>query len=56
MYELSITKIRYPKNETNIYEYKSLDGLLMELKKWLIEKKIYKNDIIRIEKIKEVEK
>ena len=49
MCELSITRIKYPKNNTTIYEYESLDNLLMELKLMIIEKKINKNDIIRIE-------
>lgn len=49
MCEMSITKVRYPKNETNIYEYSSLENLLNELKRFIKEKKISKNDIIRIE-------
>jgi len=49
MYELSITKIKYPKNDTNIYEYSSLENLLNDLKIFIEEKKISKNDIIRIE-------
>lgn len=48
MYELSITKIKYPKNDTNIYEYSSLENLLNDLKIFIEEKKISKNDIIRI--------
>lgn len=51
MWELSVTKVRYPKNETNIYEYSSLDNLLAELKRFIEDKKISKNDIIRIEKV-----
>ena len=49
MYELSITKIKYPKNDTNIYEYSSLENLLNDLKIFIEEKKISKNNIIRIE-------
>ena len=48
MVNLSITRIKYPKNDTNEYEYENLDNLLMELKQMIIDKKINKDDIIRI--------
>ena len=48
MFELTITRIKYPKNDTKIYEYESLDNLLMELKQMIIDKKVNKDDIIRI--------
>lgn len=49
MVVLSITRLKYPKNDTIEYEYESLDNLLIELKLMIIEKKINKDDIIRIE-------
>ena len=49
MVNLSITKIKSPKNDTIEYEYENLDNLLMELKQMIIDKKINKDDIIRIE-------
>ena len=49
MFELNITKIKYPKNDTTTYVYESLDNLLMELKQMILNNKIHKNDIIRIE-------
>lgn len=49
MANLSITRIKYPKNDTTEYEYENLDNLLMELKQMIIDKKINKDDIIRIE-------
>ena len=48
MGELTITRIKYPKNDTIEYEYESLDNLLMELKQMIIDKKVNKDDIIRI--------
>lgn len=48
MFELTITKIKYPKNDTIEIEYESLDNLLMELKQMIIDKKVNKDDIIRI--------
>lgn len=48
MFELTITRIKYPKNDSVEYEYESLDNLLMELKQMIIDKKINKDDIIRI--------
>jgi len=48
MFELTITRIKYPKNDSVEYEYESLDNLLMELKQMIIDKKVYKDDIIRI--------
>ena len=56
MVNLSITRIKYPKNDTNEYEYENLDNLLMELKQMIIDKKINKNDIIRINASKIVNK
>ena len=56
MVNLSITKIKYPKNDTNEYEYENLDNLLMELKQMIIDKKINKDDIIRINASKIVNK
>lgn len=47
MYLLSITKVGLH-NETTIYEYSTIDNLFTELKKWFVEGKIGKNDIIRI--------
>ena len=49
MVVLSITRLKYPKNDTIEYEYESLDSLLMELKQMIIDKKVNKDDIIRIE-------
>ena len=54
MFELSITRIKYPRNDTNVYMYKSLDNLLMELKQMIIKNGVNKNDIIRIEVNKNV--
>lgn len=54
-YKLIITKIWYPKNDTSIYEYGNLDRLLEELKKWIKDDRISKNDIIRIERVFEDE-
>ena len=54
--QLTITKIKYPKNDTIEYEYESLDNLLMELKQMIIDKKINKDDIIRINASKIVNK
>ena len=56
MVNLSITKIKYPKNDTIEYEYENLDNLLMELKQMIIDKKINKDDIIRINASKIVNK
>ena len=56
MVNLSITRIKYPKNDTNEYEYENLDNLLMELKQMIIDKKINKDDIIRINASKIVNK
>ncbi len=49
MANLSITRIKYSKNDTTEYEYENLDNLLMELKQMIIDKKINKDDIIRID-------
>jgi len=54
-YELKITKTWYPKNDTSIYSYGTLDGLLEDLKKWIKDDRISKNDIIRIERVFEDE-
>lgn len=56
MVNLSITRIKYPKNDTIEYEYENLDNLLMELKQMIIDKKINKDDIIRINASKIVNK
>lgn len=56
MANLSITRIKYPKNDTTEYEYENLDNLLMELKQMIIDKKINKDDIIRINASKIVNK
>lgn len=56
MANLSITRIKYPKNDTTEYEYENLDNLLMELKQMIIDKKINKDDIIRINASKVVNK
>ena len=56
MVNLSITKIKYPKKDTIEYEYENLDNLLMELKQMIIDKKINKDDIIRINASKIVNK
>ena len=49
MVKLNITRIKYPKNETIMYEYESLDNLLMELKLMIEKHYIASQDIIRIE-------
>lgn len=49
MYLLSITKIKYPHNDTIIQEYTTFDNLCNDLKRMLDNKFISKNDIIRIE-------
>lgn len=56
MVNLSITRIKYPKNDTIEYEYENLDNLLTELKQMIINKKINKDDIIRINASKIVNK
>lgn len=53
MYILSITKIRYPKNETILLYSKRIDNLLKELKEMINNNKIKNDDIIRIEKEKD---
>lgn len=53
MFELNITKIKYPKNDTITYIYESIDNLLMELKQMILENKINKNDILRIKECDE---
>lgn len=52
MYNLIITKIKYPKNDTVIFEYNDINNLTKELKEMIENNKISKNDIIRIEKEK----
>lgn len=49
MYILSITKVKYPHNDTIILEFSDYARLCEELKKMLDNKYISKNDIIRIE-------
>ena len=48
--KLFITRIKYPRNDTNIYEYESIDNLLMELKIMIEKNYIASQDIIRIER------
>ncbi len=48
-YELTITNIKYPKNESFEYVYESLDTLFKYLKEWIEDGKISKNSIIRID-------
>ena len=48
-YILTITRIKYPKNDTTYYVYSSIDNLLKELKDFIEEHKISSQDIIRIE-------
>lgn len=55
MYLLSITKIKYPHNDTIIHTYTTFDNLCNDLKMMLDNKFISKNDIIRIE-VEESEK
>lgn len=50
-YELIITRKLYPKNDTSIYSYSTLDRLLEELKEWIKDDRILKHDIIRIERV-----
>lgn len=54
-YRLIITRKLYPKNDTSIYSYSTLDRLLEELKKWIKDDRISKHDVIRIEKVFEDE-
>lgn len=49
MATLMVIKHKYPMNDTLIYEYSNLDNLLMELKQFIIDKKITKYDNIKIE-------
>ena len=49
MVKLHITIIKYPKNDTIMYQYESLDNLLMELKLMIERHYIASQDIIRIE-------
>ena len=49
MYLLSITKIKYPKNDTIVLEFSDYDTLSKELKRLLDNKIITKHNIIRIE-------
>lgn len=49
MYELSITKIKYPKNDTIVLVFDDYDILSKDLKYLIDNKRITKNDIIRIE-------
>lgn len=50
-YKLIIIRKWYPKNDTSIYSYSTLDRLLDELKKWIEDDRISKHDIIRIERV-----
>lgn len=49
MYTLSITKIKYPKNDTIVLEFSNYDSLSKELKRLLDNNIVSKNNIIRIE-------
>ena len=49
MYFLSITKVKYPHNDTIVLEFSNYNKLCEELKKMLDNKYITKNNIIRIE-------
>lgn len=49
MYLLSITRVKYPYNETIVLEFSDYNRLCEELKKMLDNKYITKNNIIRIE-------
>lgn len=49
MYKLIITRKIYPKNDTSIYSYYTLDSLLEDLKKWIEDGIIAKSDIIKID-------
>jgi hypothetical protein len=49
MVKLKITRLIYPRNETNYYEYSSIDNLLKDLKFMLEKHYISSEDIIRIE-------
>lgn len=50
-YELTITDIKYPKNESFGYVYESLDTLFKELKEWIEDGTISKTSIIRINEV-----
>lgn len=49
MYLLSITKIKYPYNDTIIHEYSSFENMCKGLKFMIDNDYLSKNDIIRIE-------
>ena len=49
MYLLSITKIKYPHNDTVIHAYTTFANLCNHLEMMIDNKLISKNDIIRIE-------
>lgn len=49
MYLLSITKIKYPKNDTIVLEFSNYDSMSKEIKRLLDNNIISKNNIIRIE-------
>ena len=55
MYELTITRIKYPKNDSITLIYETLDNMLSSLKDMINEGKIKKDHIFRIE-VKENEK
>lgn len=56
MVNLSITRIKYPKNDTIGYEYENLDNLFKDLKKMIMNNNVGKDDIIRINASKVVDK
>lgn len=51
-YELIITRIKYPKNDTTYYVYDSYDSLIRDLKHMIQNNKIQESDIIRIKENK----
>lgn len=48
-YILTITRIKYPHNDTLYYSYSSIDNLLKDLKEFILNHKVVSEDIIRIE-------
>lgn len=49
MYLLSITKIKYPYNDTIVHEYSSFENMCKGLKFMIDNNYLSKNDVIRIE-------
>lgn len=48
-YILTITRIKYPINDTLYYSYSSIDNLLKDLKDFIENHKVVSQDVIRIE-------